>query len=45
MNLWATFIFKVMVMEERLEVKEVVCSELQKKSKVCVFYILQPQNV
>ncbi|KAF3547215.1 hypothetical protein DY000_02000858 [Brassica cretica] len=27
------FIFKVLVMEERLEVKEVLCSELEKKSK------------
>lgn len=27
-------IFKVLVMEERLEVKEVLCSELQNKFKV-----------
>lgn len=39
------FIFKVPVMEERLEVKEVLCSELEKKSKVCVYYILRIQHV
>lgn len=31
-------------MEERLEEKEVVCSELQNKSKVGVLYILQTRN-
>lgn len=38
-------IFKVLVMEERLKAKEDLCSDLEKKSEVCVYYILRTQYV